>query len=217
MWRRRILLLLHAALSSCVHSRRKCSQHQLLLKAPFKSPSSARRVSLRAAISTLWFIRRGNLFSLTFLYWSSSLPTRAVLRSDLSEPELSIRVRTFHAPMVRSITFIFIFSYSTAKLDSRWSRLTSQELWSKQLFRAPFLAPSPRAESTSLSHPDLAGSTGKAVSGHLELSPDAVDDHDFFFVLCHALHAPHNAAASPFGLLNHSNDSSAPAAEADFT
>ena len=26
---------------------------------------------------------------------------------------------------------------------------------------------------------DLAGSRGKTVSGHLELSPDAVDDHDF--------------------------------------
>ena len=36
-----------------------------------------------------------------------------------------------------------------------------------------------RAESASLSRPDLAGSRGKTVSGHLELSPDAVDDHDF--------------------------------------
>ena len=35
------------------------------------------------------------------------------------------------------------------------------------------------AESTSLSRSDLAGSRGKTVSGHLELSPDAVDDHDF--------------------------------------
>ena len=43
------------------------------------------------------------------------------------------------------------------------------------------------------------------MSGHLELSPDAVDDHDFF-VPCHALHAPQHAAASPFGPLNHSND-----------
>ena len=34
-----------------------------------------------------------------------------------------------------------------------------------------------RAEST---HPGLAGSRGKTVSGHLELSPDAVDDHDFY-------------------------------------
>ena len=40
-----------------------------------------------------------------------------------------------------------------------------------------------RAESTSLSHPDLAGSRGKTVSGHLELSPDTVDDHDFFCAL----------------------------------
>ena len=40
-----------------------------------------------------------------------------------------------------------------------------------------------RAESTPLSHPDLAGSRGKTVSGHLELSPDAVDDHDFFCAL----------------------------------
>ena len=61
------------------------------------------------------------------------------------------------------------------------------------------------AESTSLSHPDLAGSRGNTVSGHLELSLDAVDDRDFF-VPCHALNAPQHAAASPFGPLNHSND-----------
>ena len=41
------------------------------------------------------------------------------------------------------------------------------------------------------------------MSGHLELSPDAVDDHDF----CCALScSPQHAAASPFGSLNHSND-----------
>ena len=40
-----------------------------------------------------------------------------------------------------------------------------------------------RAESTSLSHPDLAGSRVKTVSRHLELSLDAVDDHDFFGAL----------------------------------
>ena len=47
-----------------------------------------------------------------------------------------------------------------------------------------------RAESTSLSNPDLAGSRGKTVSGHLELSPEAVDDHDFFcaFVMLSMLH-----------------------------
>ena len=33
-----------------------------------------------------------------------------------------------------------------------------------------------RAESTSLSRPDLANSRGKTVSRHLELSLDAVDD-----------------------------------------
>ena len=35
-------------------------------------------------------------------------------------------------------------------------------------------------ERSALSHPDLAGSRGKTVSGHMELSPDAVDDRDFF-------------------------------------
>ena len=40
-----------------------------------------------------------------------------------------------------------------------------------------------RADSTSLSHPYLAGSRGKTVSRHLELSPDALDDHDFFCAL----------------------------------
>ena len=32
--------------------------------------------------------------------------------------------------------------------------------------------------------PDLAGSRGKTVSRHLELSPDAVDGHDFCCALC---------------------------------
>ena len=36
-----------------------------------------------------------------------------------------------------------------------------------------------RAEPVSLSRPGLAGSRGKTMSRHLELSPDAVDDHDF--------------------------------------
>ena len=39
------------------------------------------------------------------------------------------------------------------------------------------------ARRTSFSHPDLAGSRGMTVSGHLELSPDAVDDHDVCFAL----------------------------------
>ena len=38
------------------------------------------------------------------------------------------------------------------------------------------------AVSTS-SRPDLAGARGKTVSRHLELSPDAVDDHDVFCAL----------------------------------
>ena len=70
----------------------------------FKSPSSAMRVSLRAVISTLDL--------------SSSLPTRDVLRCGLSEPALSIKVRTFHAPMFKGIIFVFYFLFS---------RLTSQE------------------------------------------------------------------------------------------
>ena len=59
-----------------------------------------------------------------------------------------------------------------------------------------------RSESTSLSHSVLAGSRGKTVSGHLELSPDALDAMTSF-VPCHALHGPQHAA---FGPLNHSND-----------
>ena len=45
-----------------------------------------------------------------------------------------------------------------------------------------------RAESISLFRPDLAGFRGKTVSGHLELSPDAVDDHDFCCVMLSMLH-----------------------------
>ena len=39
------------------------------------------------------------------------------------------------------------------------------------------------ARRVNLSHPDLVGSRGKTVSRHLELSLDAVDDHDFFSAL----------------------------------
>ena len=53
-----------------------------------------------------------------------------------------------------------------------------------------------RAESASLSRPDLAGSRVKTVSRHLEVNPDGP------IVPCHALHAPQHAAASPFGPLN---------------
>ena len=45
--------------------------------------------------------------------------------------------------MVSGITFIFLFSCLTAKWDSRWLWLTSQEFWSRLLFRTPFLAASP--------------------------------------------------------------------------
>ena len=38
------------------------------------------------------------------------------------------------------------------------------------------------------------------MSGHVQLSPDAVDDHDFCCAY-HVLHAPQHAAASPFGPL----------------
>ena len=68
-----------------------------------------------------------------------------------------------------------------------------------------------RAESTSLSRSGLAGSRGKTVS-----SPDAVNDHDIL-VPYHAFHAPQQAAASLFGLLNQRNDFFHPATEADFT
>ena len=40
-----------------------------------------------------------------------------------------------------------------------------------------------RAKSISLFRPDQAGSSGKRVAIDLELSPDAVDDHDFFSAL----------------------------------
>ena len=56
------------------------------------SPTSARRFSLRAAIS--------------ILYLPSSLLTRAVLRCDLSDAALSISMRTFQTSNVKSIAFV---------------------------------------------------------------------------------------------------------------
>ena len=68
----------------------------------FKSPSSTRRVSLRAAISTL--------------YRSSFLLTIAALRWGLSEPALSIRVRTFHVLVPLRMTRGVQFSLACEKV-----------------------------------------------------------------------------------------------------
>ena len=71
------------------------------------------------------------------------------------------------------------------------------------------------AQSTSLSRPDLPGSRGKTVSGHLELSPGAVDEHDFCCALLSMLHNMllHLRLGRSIMVMI----SSAPAAEADFT
>ena len=76
-----------------------------------------------------------------------------------------------------------------------------------------------RAVSASLSRLDLAGARGKTVSRRLELNTVAVDAcmTTTSIVPRHALRAPQHAAALPFGPLNHSYDSCAPAVEADFT
>ena len=73
-----------------------------------------------------------------------------------------------------------------------------------------------RADSTSLSHPDLAGSNGKTESGHLELSPDAVDDHDFFCALSCSSMLQNMLLHRHLGRWIIVMISSAPAAEADF-
>ena len=51
-----------------------------------------------------------------------------------------------------------------------------------------FIVRERRAESVSLSRPDLAGLRGKTVSGQLELSLDALDDHDFGCVMLSMFH-----------------------------
>ena len=48
-------------------------------------------------------------------YLPSSLPTRAVLRCGLSDPALSIKVRTFHAPIRKGITLAFFFVFRPLK------------------------------------------------------------------------------------------------------
>ena len=145
----------------------------------------------------------------------------------MSEPELSIKVRTFHASIVKGITFVFFFlvkgllSRSVRLLNSPYCFVLkgSDHIEHSSLCEGPQLLPvfphlplhrrpiatglfvwlaygsccdcvlmikmtcavnwDRRAKSTSLSYPDLPGSRGKTVSRHLELSPGAVDDHDF--------------------------------------
>ena len=66
----RILLLLHAALLSCVHSRRKCSQHQLLLKALLLQGESHSELQSRLCIGEV-------LYQLE-LFFAQSVRTRTV-------------------------------------------------------------------------------------------------------------------------------------------
>ena len=55
-------------------------------------------------------------YRLVFIsYLLSSLPTRAVLRCGLSDPALSIKVRTFHAPIRKGITLAFFFVFRPLK------------------------------------------------------------------------------------------------------
>ena len=61
------------------------------------SPTSARRVSLRAAMSTL--------------YRSSSLSIRALLRSGRAVPSRSSMVRTFHAARVICLALDFFLAF----------------------------------------------------------------------------------------------------------
>ena len=63
--------------------------------ASLSCPSSARRVSLRAAMSTLYLAR--------------SRPTSAVLLSGLFACALSNRLRTFHVPKMNDFILIFCF------------------------------------------------------------------------------------------------------------
>ena len=71
-----------------------CGQKVQPLTGSVRQPSSASRVSLRAAMS--------------MLYLDSSLATRAVLLSDLPLFSLSIRLRTFQVPIVSFLFFIWV-------------------------------------------------------------------------------------------------------------
>ena len=64
-----VLLLLPASPLSCVHSKRMCSQHQLI------SPTSARRVSLRAAVSCICRVLYQQELLQTVIYLTQHCPS----------------------------------------------------------------------------------------------------------------------------------------------
>ena len=88
-------------------------------------PSSARRVSLRAAMSTL--------------YLASSRPTSAVLLSGLFACALCSRVRTFHEPKMNGFILIFCFLlFLPLVRDPRQPRRAGQGV-RQAIFGTPFL------------------------------------------------------------------------------
>ena len=64
------LSLLHASAFSCIHSKRMCSQHQLI------SPTSAMRVSLRAAVSCICRVLYQQELLQAVVYLTQHCPSR---------------------------------------------------------------------------------------------------------------------------------------------
>ena len=120
MTRWRVVFLFHTAFVSCVYSRRKYSQHQLLLKDFPLQGESHSELKFRLCICQV-------LYQLELFF--------AEVCQNLHCP-----LECAHS--MRRFVFFFL-ARSLSGIDSHWSRLISQEFWSSQLFRAPILTPSP--------------------------------------------------------------------------
>ena len=92
----------------------------------FKGPSSARRVSeLQSRLCTFQVLHELELFF------------AEVCQNQHCPLECAYSIRRW-----LKVSSLFSFFLFDREVDPRWSRLISQEFWSRQLFRAPFLTPS---------------------------------------------------------------------------
>ena len=110
------------------------------------SEGEARRVNLTLSSWPSWIQRQDSVRTSGAKPGCSGWPWPFVPCHDLHAPQHAAaspfgplnHSNDFFHPSCRSRLYV-----TGTGADRRWSRLTSQEFWSRQLFRTPFLAPSP--------------------------------------------------------------------------
>ena len=93
------------------------TRSELMAKPLFSFTSTPNECLASANFFDLPYLCKASLTQGSYLYPISAKfsTNKAVLRCGLSDPALSIRVRTFHAPIFKGITFVFFLCFRPLK------------------------------------------------------------------------------------------------------